>query len=670
MKAPWSLIPLLPVTAAFVGGLILNEFLSVAAVAIIPAATALVFLICRKSYGFALSIIFTAGYLDGFFNAPEPLDNSLENTPALYSGVVEHRKETATGISVTLRVDSVDNRPCRSFGMILSLPGDNPIIVEQNRIAVRTAATTPVFDPDLPDEIDYVAKMRRRGVVATAFAPPDSIRMNLPAAGIVASIRRFRNRFADMIWTSGVNSPTAEFLITSLTGDTGGIDNETRQLFAETGLAHVLAISGLHVGIIAWIASLLLWPVYATGYRNQRYVAVLILLWLYAIMTGLSPSVTRAVIMATVFGIGLIAGRRRSPLNSLCMAVTVILALWPATLTSPGFQMSVAAVLSIILFSDKLNPFDRRNQPRLHYITQIFTVSISAMLGAGILAAFYFHLFPLYFILSAVVSSLILPVLLGGGIIAAILSGFGITSGALSLTLDALYDTVICASRLIASLPGSSIDNLYIDPLTVICWFGALATVYFAVATSRFKIASFVATGWIATAVAVTAITTPDYPDEEVYFSRRHQATSVIVKSGTRMWLITSAVNIADRKDIIAEMNERYSDYMRRRGIDSISPAPDSFATESITRRGPLLTICGKTYAMVSDENACATDVDRAVICRGFRGDIVSFALRNRVGEVLLGNDLNLRRHDRYQRELEEAGITVRSLRVRFDPCQ
>lgn len=666
MKVPWSLVPLLPVCAAFIGGIVLNNIVSEAAVAIIPLAVALVFLFTRNVYPFALTLVFLSGYIDAHINEPQPLPPSLENRNMLFSGVIEKRKETNSGISLTLKIDSVENQRCRKFGMIVSLPGENPELSEQNRIRLRTSAKSPTFDPDLPDEINYAANMKRRGIVAVAFSPADSLKLNIPENTIFAKIARCKSVLINSLKGAHLNAPTTDFLITTLSGDSSAIDMDTREMFAASGLAHVLALSGLHVGIIAWLASLLLWPVYATGHRNIRFIAVLSIIWLYAIMTGLSPSVTRAVIMATVFTVGLITGRRKSPLNSLCFSVIVILALWPETLLSPGFQMSVAAVASIVLFNEKLNPFKRRAHPRLHYFAQIFTVSLSAMLGTAILSAFYFHVFPLYFLITAVASTLLVPVLLAGGILVAFMAYFEITLPLLSDVLNMSYDLLTDVSRFFAGLPGNTFDKLYIDPLTVVCYFGALVFIYLALRTRRIMIWGCIALAWIATGFVVSEITTPIYPDE-IYFSRKHNSTSILVKNSNTLWVITSAANSADRSDLISEMTSSYRDFMNRRGVDSIKIAPDSFATPLLTRSGNKLTVRGRRYAMIFDRDDTTKNIDAAIVCRGYRGNIIELVRKSGAREILLGNCLNRRRHDRYFRELKESGIPVRSLRESYE---
>ena len=222
-----------------------------------------------------------------------------------------------------------------------------------------------------------------------------------------------------------MSDPTIAFYIATITGDDSFLTDDSREEYSRSGLAHILALSGLHVAIIATVIAALLFPLHLMRQRKLRYIITIVILWIYAIVTGLSPSVTRAVVMTSMFLIALMIERRNSSLNALCFAALVILLFSPMSLYSIGFQLSFCAVASILIFANRMNPISPRHKIAYHF-TSLITVSISAMIGTGLISAYYFHTFPVYFLLSNIIVLLILPFVLGGGILLTLLLAFGI----------------------------------------------------------------------------------------------------------------------------------------------------------------------------------------------------------------------------------------------------
>lgn len=146
----------------------------------------------------------------------------------------------------------------------------------------------------------------------------------------------------DILAHTGLNDAAYGLLAALLTGYGDDLDYEIRENFRATGIAHALALSGFHVGIIAMIAGFILFPLRAwPRLRPWRYLIMLIILWLYAAMVGMSDSIVRACIMFTAFIICRIIGRRPDSINALMVAVIVILAARPFSLFSADSTLCV-----------------------------------------------------------------------------------------------------------------------------------------------------------------------------------------------------------------------------------------------------------------------------------------------------------------------------------------
>lgn len=187
-----------------------------------------------------------------------------------------------------------------------------------------------------------------------------------------------------------------------LLGERGSISKDTKQLFKKTGTMHLLAISGLHTGIVALVCIAIL-----HGIRfPARLIWILTALFLivYALLTGYRMSVVRSVVMGELFLIGLIVNREIDVLNSLALAALVILIFSPVQLFDIGFQLSFTAVFWICIITPIIKNFLISKIPRIllshrqikkiyYYVIMVFSVSLSAWIGTAPLIAYYFGIF-------------------------------------------------------------------------------------------------------------------------------------------------------------------------------------------------------------------------------------------------------------------------------------
>jgi len=179
------------------------------------------------------------------------------------------------------------------------------------------------------------------------------------------------------------------------------MDKDTRQIFTAAGCAHILAISGLHFAIIYGALNSLF--SFIGNKRRGRIVKQLIILpvlWTFAFFTGMHPSVIRAVIMITIWGIGNAFFFRALTINTLGFAAFFILLYNPLNLFDIGFQLSFSAVFAILFINPYLISFYHSRNPMINYIWELSCTSTSAQLGTAPLSIYYFHQFPLLYLIS------------------------------------------------------------------------------------------------------------------------------------------------------------------------------------------------------------------------------------------------------------------------------
>ncbi|MCM1075841.1 MAG: ComEC/Rec2 family competence protein [Bacteroides sp.] len=650
-------IPLLPFTIVFIIGIWMEGCGVSVWIPLIFTLIGVLLSYSRRPYAALMFCGLMTGFTLGRVNTPPPLPAACIGQPCHYAGTAVEVKSYEPTQVLIVKVDSCGRAGCEPFMVKLTIPSSIPEVAERDRIEFVAALTEMSVTTDLPDETDYDALLRRMGVSGSGMVQPDSIRVSGLSPGVFNSIRRFRSAVTLAIVDLPLSSGLREFLNAVLTGDRDMLTADTRELFSVTGLSHVLALSGLHVGIIAWFVSILLLPLYLTGMRKIRWFIVVMVLWLFAVMTGLSPSVVRSVVMSTVFFISFSMQRVRSPFNSLCVAALFILILWPYALYTVGFQLSFLAVASIMLFADRFNPFSRR-MAVLHAIASYPAVTLAAVLGTAVVSAYYFNIFPLLFLPVNFIGALLLPVIVAGGLLLLLLDGFGLPYGFLAEALDFVFNLLHSSALRIGKIPWGVINDVYIPGVSVWMWLPTL--VLFVIWLYKKRNVYIVATLLcVVFSISTTLLLWQPKDGTDIFIPRMHDHTSLMVRTGNQLRVFTTAPPRI-HEEIKEDYSHRYRRYMLSRGVDSIS-------FHAVSRLSPeIITVGDKKFLLLHDGNALpAVDgrIDYAVICGGFRGRISSLTECVDTDSILLSADLNVRLHDRYLSELSEAGVAVRSLR-------
>lgn len=262
----------------------------------------------------------------------------------------------------------------------------------------RLIVTGHASDLGSGDYAAYGRLMQRRGYGAALWVGADQSCLRLPESRL-----RLRTRAA--LLQQAATERLARLHLTPegfataaamTTGDRTAIDASLRDSYGATGASHLLAVSGLHVGIVTLLVNLLLWPLpLLRGGHILRNLLALLAIWGYAALTGLSPSVVRAAAMFSGVQLALASSRRRSGLNMLCAAASLMLLVWPNYLFDISFQLSFAAVGGIFLLYRPLYDAVRGRFRAVNAFWSIFMVGLAATLATLPLVSYHFGRMPL-----------------------------------------------------------------------------------------------------------------------------------------------------------------------------------------------------------------------------------------------------------------------------------
>lgn len=275
---------------------------------------------------------------------------------------------------------------------------------------------------------------------------------------------RMRSRMMHRLESSGMRHDAQAIVAAMTLGDRSLLTQDLRDTYSASGASHVLALSGLHLGIIYFLLSLLL----AHGSRHSAMQGLIIAaVWSYAAMAGMPPSIVRSAIMYTVFSLTSMAGRHSISLNTLSLAALLILACSPESLWDVGFQMSFLAVLGIITLNGglaRLVPARRLSACKpARWLWSLTTVSLSAQIAVAPTAAYYFGRFPCYFLLSNLIAIPLATLLIytSMAMYAAFFSAWlqGLLATAAAREAAVLNESLAW----VASLPGASIGGISLN---------------------------------------------------------------------------------------------------------------------------------------------------------------------------------------------------------------
>ena len=242
------------------------------------------------------------------------------------------------------------------------------------------------------------------------------------------------------------------------------LSNHTKHSFSSTGAMHVLAVSGLHVGIIYFILKSII-TLFTFYQRNRvfRNILVLIGIWVYALITGMSPSVLRACTMLSFLIIAEVFNRNANVYNVLSASAILLLIINPYLIMQVGFQLSYLAVLGILYIQPKMEKIWAPKYWLIQKIWTITTVSIAAQISTFPLGLLYFHQFPNYFLISNLVVIPAAFLILSLGILIIVLSFSKIIVGFISYLLQHVLNSLLLVIRHIESIPGSLTEGLSIS---------------------------------------------------------------------------------------------------------------------------------------------------------------------------------------------------------------
>ncbi len=376
--------------------------------------------------GFCLSKIFNSRLINFFYSIPLNISfcllgsllftaeierlSELPPKPAGYiCTLAAFPEEKPRTFSLLLKaegriIDSSRIVPVRGSVLLYLKKDSQPCTYIPGDIILVKLTPSPVLNRGNPDEFDYRKFMENNNVKYYAIAGRADIKQVVRPRHIKLRYRALiiREKIIDMYRTRGITGDRLALVAAITLGQKSMLDRDQKQVFVKAGIMHIMAVSGLHAVILSLFVFNILFFLKG-GLNNLRAIITVIFLWLFAYVTGLTPSVLRATLMYSFITAGKMMRRNPNSINSVLASAFFLMAGRPSVLFDAGFLLSYSAVIFIICFyNDLYTKLETRTWVG-DKIWQSAAVTITAQAGTLPLTISLFNRFPVWFLLTNVI---------------------------------------------------------------------------------------------------------------------------------------------------------------------------------------------------------------------------------------------------------------------------
>lgn len=561
--------------------------------------------------------------------------------------------------------DSLPSRPVTGKVMAYFRKTDSAFALHYGDLIAINAPVGEVAPPKNPGEFDYRAHLWRKGISGQCFLGDDDwldLQTNR-ANPLIAFSYRLRDHLLASLQRCGVKDEEFGVAAAILLGYDDSLADDVRKNYVAAGSMHILCVSGMHVGIIYLMASLLL------GFLNRKRwqkvlknCLLLLLVWLYALVAGLSPSILRASMMISFVIIGEIIERKGFVINSIAASAFILLCVNPNNLFEIGFQLSYVAVIGIVTLQKPIYRLIYVKNKLLDRVWEITAVALSAQVATIPFTLFYFHQFTTYFWLSNLFMTPISFFVVMGGMLLLLVSWIPYLNVLLGYLVWGVIYVMNWLVSWIESLPFSIIKGLYISPLEFAILLVAFVVLLLAVTQHKKRMVI----GFLSLMLLFMVLLTgrrfaAENQNEMLVFSIRKHTAVDFVRSGNHVVLADTAL-MADEATVDFNM----SGFWTMRGLSfhpEVVNLDDDYEGSFMRKKTNLVSFEGKLLALwdnafaVKDSLTYRLPVDYLLVIGKQKPDLQSVVNGYDASTLLIDGSVPHYLAERWMRQAEEKGV-------------
>ncbi|WP_051199955.1 ComEC/Rec2 family competence protein [Flavobacterium subsaxonicum] len=343
-------------------------------------------------------------------------------TPVIKGVITERLKPNEFSEKYYFEVEAIDKQ-LATGRLLITVPKDSVNkLLHAGDVLFIADEPQPITPALNPYQFDYAVYMQKQDVFHQL-----KLKNNYVKAGIRADfnhhIQNFRARLISSFAIHNYSAQTMNIINALLFGQRQDMDKETADSYTNAGVVHILAISGLHFSLLFFALNWMLGPLKRLRHCYILHFTIIVaLMWFFALITGLSASVVRAVVMFSFVLTGTLINRKANIYNSLAVSMLVLLLAKPNFLFDAGFQLSYIAVFAIVWLQNIYNKLGRSKYWIVNFGRDTVAISLIAQIGVLPLSLYYFNQFPLLFLVANVIVIPLSNIILGLGILTLLLN--------------------------------------------------------------------------------------------------------------------------------------------------------------------------------------------------------------------------------------------------------
>jgi len=450
----------------------------------------------RWIFGVGLSLlIFSLGYMRTWHNDERRCNHhfskALQDTSLIY-GVVQNIPVVKNKVKVQFEIVGI-GEAATCGNMICYLEKDSTLDLQYGDLIVFQSRVSGIDGVKNPKAFDYQSYLANKNIYYQAFPKAGQWqRLDQSRGNLIYSMAfGLRLRFLNMLRKYLDDDNSLSVASALILGYKDELSQDVKSAYSDTGAMHVLAVSGLHVGLLFILLRLFFGRIpFFKRHKNRWYKVGLFvfIIWAFAFVTGASASVLRAATMFTFIIYGTNIGRYNNIYQTIAISAMLLLLINPYYIFDVGFQLSYFAMLSIIYFHPKIFESIFFETKWKRYIWNLLAVALAAQIVSIPISLYYFHKFPTYFLLSGLIVVPAASAILSIGILLFVMESISPVLGNLvAYLLDAIIWIVNQAIFLLQNLPSSIIDDINFPAISVVFSFLAIGFIILAMETRKLK---------------------------------------------------------------------------------------------------------------------------------------------------------------------------------------
>lgn len=487
---------------------------------------------------------------------PNHFGHQLDSATHATVVVKEPPVEKARSYKIEVRVEGLaarNTKPVEGRALLYLPKVQDVASIEYGDVLLIENRFDTIDPPMNPGQFNYKRYLSFHNIYHQAYLPEGSWEQVDEGRGskFWSFLFGLRTKLLDFIETR-FESPREKGVASALLlGYRDKLDDETIRAYSSTGAMHVLAVSGLHVGIIFLVLNYLLRFLNRHGGVKRLLKPALLLLgiWLYACITGLSPSVQRAAVMFSFIVLGNALGRHNNIYTSICASALFLLAYDPYLITEIGFLLSYSAVIGIVFIQPRLYRRLYFKNRLLDWAWAISCVSIAAQIATFPIGLLYFHQFPTFFLISNLLVIPAATVILYAGMLMFLVIPLAPVAKAIAFLLEKFIWLLNEGIAAIDALPMSLITGVHFTRLETVLLYGlVIFGLAFLVLRKRFHLQLALGSGVaIAASLFVGNWQSASQQLITVYHVPGHSAINLITANRSRIFGDSALLADADK---------------------------------------------------------------------------------------------------------------------------